>query len=80
MTELSETPCCDDHSQGKADAPIVAGKRPIRRLLRAFVAWLRRPKPHVHRMNDYMLRDIGLESTRDKRNVFSVRRDLEEQQ
>jgi hypothetical protein len=60
VTEFSETPCCDDHGQGQADAPIVAGKRPIRRLLRAFVAWLQRLNPNVHRMNDYMLRDIGL--------------------
>ena len=66
MSNLCEFSCRDDGRQEKTDAPAASGEPPIRRLLRAFVSWLKSlaAKPRlasIHRLNDHMLRDIGLE-------------------
>ncbi len=71
MSEIREFPCDEDHREEKADAPAVAATMPpVRRLLRAFFAWLASPDRHrlgsLDRMNSYMLRDIGLRRAGDE--------------
>lgn len=66
MTDCCDCPPGDADREGKADAPAIAAITPVRRLLRAFFAWLRprrerRRLGRLHRLNDHQLSDIGLE-------------------
>jgi len=85
MTDLCNSPSDDCNQEGKADAPAVAVMRPARRLLRAAAAWLtksrgRRHLGQLHRLNDHMLRDIGLslrEGDYEVPHRFVARREVE---
>jgi uncharacterized protein YjiS (DUF1127 family) len=85
MTDLCNSPSDDCDRKGKADVPAVAVMPPARPLLWAFAAWLtklrgRRRLGQLHRLNDYLLWDIGLSAREDDPEVsrrFVARREVE---
>jgi len=74
VTDLCDPPSGDDCRDGERDAPAIANMPSIWRWLRALSSIclrpaLRRKRRHrairLHRLNDYMLKDIGLIRTED---------------
>jgi uncharacterized protein YjiS (DUF1127 family) len=78
MTNLYDPSSGEDCRNEEGDAPAIAGLPPVWRWLRALsslrllpVSWLkpshkRRRTLQLHRMNDYLLKDLGLVRVEDE--------------